>query len=165
MEIKEIIKRLKEDEGFKKWKRGHKNSFLAHVFKMLDDANKGDWQIGFYNEDDTITTFLLTENEIKMIKPTQIFKKPGAKILKIDENRIRIDICKALEIAEKTQVKEYEGESPIKIITILQRLDIGLVYNITYITQSFKILNFKIDANNGKILKKTLESIVDFKLM
>ena len=58
---------------------------------------------------------------------------------------------------------EYKQETPFKIITILQKLDIGQVYNITYVTQSFKVLNFKIDSSNGKVLKKSLKSIMEFK--
>ncbi|MBU1004734.1 MAG: hypothetical protein KJ561_02815, partial [Nanoarchaeota archaeon] len=138
-------------------------SFLAHIFKLLDEANQNDWQIGFYNKDDTITSFIITPNEIKKAAAENIFKRPEAKIEPLDEDKIKIDITKALEIAEKTQVKDYKQETPSKIITILQKLNMGQVYNITYVTQSFKILNFKIDAVNGKVLKTKLENIMDFK--
>ncbi|MFH1324951.1 MAG: PepSY domain-containing protein, partial [Nanoarchaeota archaeon] len=102
-------------------------------------------------------------NEIKKAAAENIFKRPEAKIEPLDEDKIKIDITKALEIAEKTQVKDYKQETPSKIITILQKLNMGQVYNITYVTQSFKILNFKIDAVNGKVLKTKLENIMDFK--
>ena len=163
MQIKDILKRLEKSKEFKEWKEKNKNSFLAHVFKMLDDANIDDWQIGYYNKDDTLTSFILTPNEIKIAETDSIFKKPEAKIKRLDKEKIKIDITGALQTAEKTQVTEYKAETPYKIITILQTLDIGQVYNITYVTQSFKVLNFKIDASNGKVLKKKLESIMDFK--
>ena len=163
MEIKDTLKRLEESSEFKKWKKNHKDSFLAHIFKMLDDANRDDWQIGYYNKDDTITTFIITKDDIKIAETENIFKKPDAKIEKLEEEKIKIDITNALETAEKTQAKEYKQETPYKIITILQKLNIGQVYNITYVTQSFKVLNFKIDSSTGKILKKTLQPIMDFK--
>ena len=163
MQITNIINKLKESKEFKEWGEKNKGSFLAHVFKMLDDANRDDWQIGFYNKDDTITTFVIANNEVKIANTENIFKRPEAKIRKLDEEKIKIDITNALETAEKTQVKEYKQEEPMKIITILQSLDIGQVYNITYVTKTFKVLNFKIDSSNGKVLKKTLKSIMDFK--
>ena len=163
MEIKDILTRLRESKEFKEWEKKNNGSFLAHIFKLLDEANQDDWQIGFYNKDDTITSFIINPKEIKIAETENIFKRPEAKIAPLEENKIKIDITKALEIAEKTQVKAYKQEMPGKIITILQKLDMGQVYNITYVTQSFKILNFKIDAANGKVLKTKLENIMDFK--
>lgn len=163
MEIIDVLKRLEENKEFKEWKKSHEDSFLAHVFKMLDDANKDDWQVGYYNKDDTITTFIITPNDLKIAETEEILKRPDAKIQKLDKNNIKIDITQALQTAEKIQVKEYKQALPSKIITILQKLDMGQVYNITYITQTFKFLNFKIDASNGKVLKKSLQSMMDFK--
>ena len=163
MEIKDLIKRLEESKEFKDWKEKNKDSFLAHIFKMLDDANKDDWQIGFYNKDDTMTTFIITPADIKIAETENIFKKPEAKIQKLDLEKVKVDITKSLETAEKIQTTEYKQETPFKIITILQKLDLGQVYNITYVTQTFKVLNFKIDAKNGKVLKKKLQTIMDFK--
>lgn len=163
MEIIKVLERLEEDKEFKEWKKEKKDSFLAHIFKLLDDANEDDWQVGYYNKDDTITTFIVTPKEIKIAETENIFKKPEAKIQKLDKNKIKIDITEALQTAEKIQTTEYKQETPFKIITILQKLDIGQVYNITYVTQGFKVLNFKIDSSNGKVLKKTLQSIMEFK--
>lgn len=164
MEIINILERLEKNKEFKEWKKKNKDSFLAHVFKMLDDENKDDWQVGYYNKDDTITTFILTPNDIKIADAENIFKRPDAKVQELDKKKIRVDITKALEATEKIQTKEYKQEIPYKIIIILQKLDIGQVYNITYITQSFKILNFKIDCSNCKVLKKTLQPIMEFKV-
>lgn len=163
MEITNILKRLRESNEFKEWNKKNKDSFLAHIFKMLDDANKDDWQIGFYNKDDTITSFILTPADIKIAAAENIFKKPEDNIQRLDEGKIKIDITKALEIVKKVQTTEYKNEAPSKIITILQKLDIGQIYNITYVTQSFKLLNLKIDSSTGKVLKKKLTSIMEFK--
>ncbi|MEA2036358.1 MAG: hypothetical protein U9O94_02535 [Nanoarchaeota archaeon] len=163
MEITNVLKRLREDNKFKEWEKKNKDSFLAHIFKMLDDANKDDWQIGFYNKDDTMTTFQLTPSEVNIVAPENIFKRPEAKIEKLDEDKIKLDISNALQTAEKIQTTEYKSETPFKIITILQKLDIGQVYNITYVTQTFKVLNLKIDCTTGEVLKKKLSSIMEFK--
>lgn len=163
MEIIDLLTRLEKSKEFGEWKKKNKESFLAHVFKMLDDANIDDWQIGYYNKDDTITTFIITPAEIKIAETENIFKKPDVKIKKLEKKNIKIDITQALQTAEKIQTTEYSKETPFKIITILQKIDIGQAYNITYVTQSFKTLNMKIDSTNGKVLKKSLQSIMDFK--
>ncbi|HZX44464.1 MAG TPA: hypothetical protein VFF28_02150 [Candidatus Nanoarchaeia archaeon] len=163
MDIISLLDRLEKDQGFIDWKKKNQFSYLAHVFKLLDDANIDDWQIGYYNNDDTITTFIITPQEIKVAETENIFKKPDAKINKLDVEKIKIDIAEALQTAEKIQAKEYKNETPFKIITILQNLDIGQVYNITYVTQSFKVLNLKIDSTDGKVLAKSLKSVMDFK--
>ncbi len=163
MEVISVLERLEGNKEFKEWKKKNKQSFLAHVFKMLDDENKDDWQIGYYNKNDTITTFIITPSEIKIAETENIFKRPEAKIKKLEKEKIKVDITQALQTAEKIQSTQYKQEIPYKIITILQKLDIGQIYNITYVTQSFKVLNFKIDSSNGKVLKKTLQSIMEFK--
>ncbi len=163
MEILDILKRLEQDKGFKEWKGKHKGSFLAHVFKMLDDANRDDWQVGYYNKDDTITTFIITETDIKIAETENIFKRPDAKIKELKKEGIKTDIAEALQTAEKIQATEYKQEIPFKIITILQNLDVGQVYNITYVTKSFKTLNIKVDSKTGKVKNKSLKSIMDFK--
>ena len=46
---------------------------------------------------------------------------------------------------------------------ILQNLgEFGNIWNITYVTHSFKTLNIKINAENGKILHHSLDSLMDF---
>jgi hypothetical protein len=110
-----------------------------------------------------MTTFILTPQGIKIASTDSIFKKPDVKIKKLDRENIKIDITEALQTAEKIQTTEYKNESPSKIITILQKIDIGQIYNITYVTQSFKVLNFKVDSSTRKLLKKSLKSIMDFK--
>ena len=123
MEILDLLKRIKESKEYKDWKKEHKDSILAHVFKLLDDANMDDWQVGFYNKDDTITTFLITGKEIKIAPAENIFKKPDAKVLALEESKIKIDITEALQTAEKLQTTEYSKETPFKIITILQKIE------------------------------------------
>ncbi|MBW2974910.1 hypothetical protein KY366_04295 [Candidatus Woesearchaeota archaeon] len=163
MEITNVLKRLEESKSFKEWEKKNKQSFLAHVFKMLDDANKDDWQVGYYNKDDTITTFIITPQDIRIAETENIFKRPEAKIKKLEKEKIKVDITNALQTAEKIQTTEYAQETPFKIITILQKLDMGQVYNITYITQSFKVLNLKIDCSDGKVLEKKLSSLMEFR--
>ena len=65
MQVKDKLKFLQDSKEFGEWKKKNKESYLAHVFRMLDEANINIWQFGYYNKDDTITTFILEYEEVK----------------------------------------------------------------------------------------------------
>ena len=163
MQVKGIIKRLEQNKKFQKWRTENYASSLVHIFKMLDKANKDDWQIGFYNPNDTITTFIVSKNKVETIPESEIFKKPEEKIMKLTVEDVKLDMDKAIEKAKNFQETEYPKDKPVKEMVILQKLNIGQIYNITFITQSLNTLNIKIDSKNGKIVKHGLISLMDLK--
>jgi len=160
--IRKIIKKLESSQEFKEWKKDNKDSYISYVFKMPDEMAPDEWQIGFYNKNDTITTFMVKDT-VHMMPESKIFKKPGENVLKLDINKIKIDPEKALQKAEELQQKKYETEPIIKRILLLQNLSVGQVYNITFLTRTFKTLNIKIDSKTGKIVKHELASLMEFK--
>ncbi len=165
MDISALLETLNQSTAYKDWQTSHTESYLAHIFKLVDDANADDWQAGYYNADDTMTTFVVSQGKVQKASSENIFKKPEAKILALDINTVKVEAIMALAAAEKKQAVEFPQESPQKIIMILQNLqDEGQIYNITYITHSFKALNFKIDAGTGKIKSVNLSSLMDFKV-
>lgn len=163
MKIKKLIKDLESSEEFKQWKKENYSSSLVHIFKMFDEANKDEWQVGYYNKNDTITTFIVGKYSISITPESEIFKAPETKIMKLSIEDAKIDIDEALEIAEKFQEKEYAREIPIKKIIILQKLDIGQVYNVTFVTRAFNTLNIKVDSKTSEIKKHDLLSLMDLK--
>ncbi len=158
----EKIEMLEQSKLFKEWKKANGSSYLVHVFKMFDQANKDEIQVGYYNKDETITTFIVGK-EIKKIGNERIFKKPNTKVMELNLAKVKLDIYDALKKAAEFQKKEYPGEEPLKQILILQNIDVGQVYNITFVTKSFKTLNIKIDAKNKKIVRHELMSLMDLK--
>ena len=163
MKIKELIKKLEGCAEFKDYKKERPDSFLAHIFKMFDEANQEDFQVGYYNKDDTITTFVVSGEDIQRASSEEIFKRPDAKVEKLDTAKVKIEIPEVIKKADEIQKKEFKDQIPMKKILILQKLDLGLVYNITFVTKSFNVLNFKISAANGKVLQKLLKPIMEFK--
>lgn len=165
MEIKETLKRLENDEQFKKWKKNNKNTFFSYAFKILKEESFGEWQIGFYNKDNNkITTFSVNKGKVEIAQEEDVFKKPDMKVNKINIEKIRLPLKKILEKAEAFKKKNYPKEIGEKIIVILQNLDpFGDIWNITYITRAFNTLNMKIGAENGKVLQHKLSSIFAFK--
>lgn len=162
MDVKDIIKKLEDSSEFKKWKKDRKTSYLAHIFKMIDEANKDDFQVGFYNQGDTISTFIIGKGKINLVPDSEIFKKPGSKVMGLDLEGIKIGLSDAIAKARKFKEEKYGKEDAVKEFVILQNLDVGQVYNITFVTRSFNTLNIKIDSKSGKVVEHKLMSLMDF---
>ena len=66
MEIIDVIEDIESSDVFKEWdKTGY---FLAHVFKMVDEANKGVWQVGYFNqESEEMVTFMKEGSQVKKV--------------------------------------------------------------------------------------------------
>jgi hypothetical protein len=162
MQIKKTITELENSEKFKEWKKENPECFLAHMFKMTDEPNQGIWQLGYYNEKEgKITTFVIESEEIKISLPSEIFKKPEDKIESLNLDKIMIDWMTALEDAVEFQEKNYPKEKAVKSFFIIQNLNKETIYNITFVTQTFKTLNLKLDANTGEIIDHKLISLFE----
>jgi len=155
MRFKESLAKLKKSSNFRNWKKEHEESFLSYGFIMIDPDVKKEWQLGYYNpKKDTITTFTV---DITVMKnpDSEIFKN-NKNVMKLNKEKVKLNYEEALKIAKKIQEDKYPGHSPIKEILILQNLEIGQIWNITYITHTFKTLNIKIDSESGDVVKYDL---------
>lgn len=160
MEYNELYDKLIKSSEFREWKKKNPRAYLVHFLK-IEEENKGEWQIGYFDKDkDRITTFLAGE-QIGIVPEQEAFKEAKA-IKKLLINKVKISSESALGIAQGLQKKSYPGELPIKKIFVLQNISRGQVWNITYITKGFSTINIKIDAETGKILKHEAASLVSF---
>jgi hypothetical protein len=163
MEIKNIIDKVKKSEEFEIWQKDVSGYYLSYVYKMLD-ANKDDFQVGFINkETDYVATFEidLSVNMIKFIGESEPFKKPEDDVHKLNIDKVEVDWKDALAKSEEVLKKEYSAHVPINTFFILQKLEEGDVYNITYLSKSFSTINLKISAQDGSVLSKSCNSIMD----
>ena len=156
--LKEQIESVEKSPEFKK----HKNLYLAHVFFMLDEPNKDIVQVGYCTPEQKIVTFVIDGKKITAIPEAMPYKNPKAKIRKLEMSNVKVGLEDALKAAKEIQEKKYRQHVPFKQIIILQNIDEGQVWNITFITQSFNTLNIKISTETGKVVKDELISLVDF---
>jgi hypothetical protein len=161
MQVKDKLSQLQKNKIFTEWKKENKDSYLAHVFRMLDEANEKLWQFGYYNKDDSITTFILDENEISEIPEQEIFKKSKKKLGKLDMGKVKVSFEDALKKAEDVQNKKYKQHPIMKKIIILQTIDDGQVFNMTFVTQTFGTINIHIDSETGKVKSDKFTSLMD----
>ncbi|MFC1696908.1 hypothetical protein ACFL1H_01120 [Nanoarchaeota archaeon] len=164
MDVKAAYDRLKDDQGFKKWQKENKQCVLAHAFITVEGDMASDWQFGFYNKDnDKMVTFFV-QDKIQQMPEAEIFKRPEAVIVKFEIEDVKIPFARAMDVLNEFKEKEFDKEHITKSIVILQHIqDIGLVWNVTNLTQTLNVLNVKISADSGEIKKHSFEAIMNFK--
>ncbi|MBU2561612.1 MAG: hypothetical protein KKD17_04895 [Nanoarchaeota archaeon] len=165
MKVLEILKRFKQTEQFRQWQAKNKDSKLVHVFIMLDPGQDVKYDIGFYDYKKKLMTSFTVDEELKDIQSREdkeVFKKPGEKINPLDESRLKVCFRDASAKCRELQNNKYKQHAPIKEVIILQNIDCGQVWNITYITKTFQTLNMKVDAETGDIVEEKLHQIFTF---
>ncbi|MBT5021508.1 hypothetical protein HOK51_07140 [Candidatus Woesearchaeota archaeon] len=162
MKIKDILDKLYEHSEFKEWKKDHLDHYLAHIF-FINENNSLSFDIGFYSEaKNRMTTFLLTTNDIQIKPDQEIFKDPNHKLESLNSEDVKVEYAQAIDTALEFQKKEYPSDPTMKEIVILQHLhEVGLVWNITFVTQTVKTLNIKVSADDAKIKEHKINSLMD----
>ncbi len=163
MDFKTALKKLKESSEFKKWISKNKKAYLTYVFTMIENSEKSEWQVGYYDKKlDKVTVFTINGN-IEINPEQEVFKKPGASVKKINLKDVKFGLDKILKKAQNIKEKEYSKELVTKTIAILQNIKPGQLWNITLITSSFNTINIKIDSKTGKTIKHELVSLFQFR--
>ena len=160
MDLHTALKKLKQN---KQYKDVSKDIYFSYALIMIEDSKEAPWLLGFYHKStDKMITFTV-EDEIKMEQEEEIFKKPGMEVKPLDIEKAKIPYNEILKISQEFQKEKYPNELSRKTIAIFQNLEqYGNIWNITYVTISFKTLNMKINAENGEIMDHNLQSLMDF---
>jgi hypothetical protein len=162
MEILDIIKAVKENKQVEDFLYKNGEAYLAHLFAMFDEANKNEYQVGFFSpEDNRIHVFLYDSELNTCIKNAgeEPFKEPDSEINELNVNNIKVDIKDALNkaIDETKKMKEIIT----KKILVVQNLDGIDLYNFTFVTVSMKTINIKLDASTGELISSDVFSLMD----
>lgn len=159
--FKDALKILEKSPEFKRWKKRNPETYLSYGFYVIENEDVN-WKIGYYDsKKDKLTSFDVG-SRIKIEPDEEIFKEKSKKVRKLDLEKIKLDLGDAICIAQQLQEEEFATEKPTKIIAILQKIDVGQVWNITYLTQNFNTLNFKIKTETGRVLEKKLNPLIGF---
>ena len=165
MELKPALKKLEESHEFKKWHQKNKNTYFSYAFKILQEMDPDEWQIGFYNKKkDRITSFVIGSSSIKVRAEEEVFKKEDTKVNEIKLGNVKLTFEDAIAKADKFQTEKFPKDKSVKTIAILQNIkELDNIWNITYLTEAFNTLNMKVDASTGKVLEHKLSSIFSFR--
>lgn len=165
MDFKQALKGLENNSKFKSWKKNNKNSYFSYAFKIPQEMKEDEWQLGFYNKkNDKIATFAVKGSNIEIKPEEDVFKKEDMKVNEVQLNKVKLTFDNALSKANEFQEKNFPKDKSVKTIAIMQNLpELGNIWNITYVTETFNTLNMKIDATTGKVLENNLSSIFSFR--
>jgi len=162
MEVHAVLDRLQASKEFLGWHKTHPEGFLAHVFVMLDEANKDAWQIGFFSPlTEKITTFLVGKTSIDVSLDAEIMKSDFG-VQRLSPEEICVEPSVALNTANQARLAKYKADSSLKLFYVIQQTGHGQVYNITYFTQTFKTLNYKISTKTGDLVSESAQQLVAF---
>ena len=146
-------------EAYKKVMEKKPKGFLCSVFVMCapEDIDNINWQLDFYSKGkDRIDSYLVKKDVETLSVNQEAFKEKNKELKEINLDNIKVDWKTALKLAEK-EIKEDIS----KIIILLQNLD-KEIWNISFFTKSFNLINVKIDAKTKKIMEKSNQPLIQF---
>jgi len=159
--FKDALGELKKSSTFKAWMKKNSKCYLSYGFFVIDNEDTH-WKIGYYDKSkDRVTSFDVGKS-IKIEPDEEIFKKDKKAVRKLHPKNIKLDLADAVALANSIQKEEFANENPIKIIAVLQNIEKNEVWNLTFLTQNFNTLNFKIKADTGRVIDKKLVSLMQF---
>jgi len=158
MDLHEALGKLTASLQFKDWHTKNPDCYLAHGFVMLDEANKDQWQIGFYDPQTTKIKTFIVGKEIEQMQEQEILKQGD--VLKLEISDVKINPEDAMKKAEECFNKHKQ--ILLKKFFIVQKIDGKTVYNVTYFTQAFNTVNIKVDAGSGEIVEETEQKLATF---
>lgn len=159
----EVYNELIDSDVYEKFYKEHTDYKLAHGFIQLNGKFEEDkpWQLGFYSETkDNLAVF--STKPLAFVSFEEAFKQEG-KIAELDYNDKFTKTHEVVDIVKSELKKNHPSEILLNLIVILQTVDKLPIYNITAVTQSFAMINFRIDALTGSVIKEKKQSIMDLK--
>ena len=147
----EIIERIKNSDIYKKW---HRDEYLVNYFFMGDKET-----IDFYSKKTKRITSFIVSDKIEMIED-KVFQKSKGDLEELEIEKVKVRREEALKKATRVKEKNAPSEQVTKTIAILQQQKYP-VWNITYITSNFNMVNIKIDARNGEIIEEKTHSLLN----
>ncbi|MBI2175759.1 hypothetical protein HYU40_00200 [Candidatus Woesearchaeota archaeon] len=182
--VLQLVESVEKTSEFSVWRKTNSSAYLSSLFVMVkditllegNDGNVNEWLLSYYDkDDDTFTTFSSLGGQ--RATKEQAFKK-GKTLPELKTGSVKAEVWDSIRAAEEVRSKKYKGEGASSIIAILQPLSgeeifAGTdkakkvagpipVWNITYITTSYNIVNIKVDAGTGKLLSDTMSGVMDF---
>ena len=135
--------------------------FLSGFFisSTPENFHNEDWQIHFYEKDsDKMVTYVVGE-KIIFLGESDIFKEKNEEVEELNLDKIKIDLDSVIKKCEF--LLKNHNEIATKIIIILQNHKVP-IWNITYVTERFNMVNIKINAENGELIDDNVISLLSF---
>lgn len=150
-EPQELIQVLSQDSLFQQWQRQHPESYLSHLFSVLA-PDLQDWEIGYYDSaTGLITVFAQRDNGFEIKPADAVFKEEHHVVEKLEVDKVKIPIARALEQFAQRKEEYFPKEVLGNGFLILQTLHQKICWNFTFITNTVRFVNLKINAETGQV--------------
>ncbi len=161
MDVKETIKKAESSPEFREFIQKNPDHYLVHAFSINDAQGFKGWEFGYYSKSsDKIAIFEFDDDKVTMHPESEVFKPEEKHVKALQLDKVNISYDDAMKIVEST-LKENYREPLIRAIVLLQNIDeFSQIWNTTIITMAFNVINVKLDADSGKVLKHSKESLI-----
>lgn len=150
--MKELLAALRHDSLFQSWQKQHPHSYCSHFFCQIsaECVPKTPWEIGFYdNTSGKITVFAELPRGFEIKPADDVFRKDQTVVEKLEMETLKIPVDKAMAICKELMPQKFPGEKLGSGFLILQTLNAVTVWNFSFITNTLKFVNVKINAATG----------------
>ena len=163
MKLKDVLERVEGSKVFEYWKKDNEESYLSSFFKIIEAEDKNWWQLDFYNPKKDKMTSFVAEKEIKLVgKDSKIFKREHDQVSELSLDNVNVDEKKAVQITLDLLKDKYDNAKVTKKIVILQNVQ-SIIWNISLLTPTLKLLNVRIDADSGAVLEDSYKNMLEFR--
>ncbi|MGB9748988.1 MAG: hypothetical protein ACP5OZ_05080 [Candidatus Woesearchaeota archaeon] len=159
MQIFDSLKELEKTREFKNWRKNNEDCYLVSFFYISDKPDE--IQIDYYNKKkNAITSFAYSKNYVFAVKDSDVMAKTQKELKPLVLEGVS-ELENALKTALEFLKKRHPSYQSNKTIMILQD-DNGVVWNIIFITNNFKVVNLKLDAKSLDFISEKEIPIFDF---
>lgn len=160
----EAYQKLTGSKEFQNWKKNNPQTYLSHFYCRLDPSfkQKSLWEIGFYSKKHDKIAIFTVNNKIKLKPEEEVFKKQGT-VEELVLEKVKTSHQQALKSFQEIKQEHYPREILLNGFLILQHFQNKLLWNISFATGSFNILNVKISAVNKEIISHQLINFIQSK--
>lgn len=154
-EVKELVSTVKESGVYKEWLKENPDSYLACLILTLQ-SEKG-WEVSFYSKSKNKMTTFSVDSVAIIDKDAEVFKKDETKVEELELDRLFLAFDQVQNLVDETLEELVKNDRVVKEILVLQKIKYNL-WNIICITEKMTLVNIRIDAVTGKVLKKEATS-------
>lgn len=158
-DVHEYIQEVEESEAFETFSRESPEAYLVHVFSNVKQGQDG-VEVGYYLPGkDAITVF--TRAPVKARPPEDVFKEHGT-VPRLEIGKVEVGFARARALADEYRKEHYPTHPVMQEICILQQMDVP-VWNMTLVTQTLNMLNLRIDAASGAVIRTDMQNILSLR--
>ncbi len=154
-EVKEAVSAVKSSSAYKEWLKDNPDSYLACLILTLQ-SEKG-WEVSFYSKSKNKMTTFSVDPVAVIDKDAEVFKKDETEVEELELDRLFFAFDQVQVAIDRVIEELVKNDRVVKEILVLQKIKYNM-WNIICITEKMTLVNIRIDAVTGKVLKKEATS-------